>query len=235
MTTARKVTGGTVDIAADKAAQISVPVQWGQYRIEITADGLAPSSTTFYAGYYTSEKADTPDMLPVALDRTSVRSGETLQVKIDARFAGKASVQVIGERLYASELIDVPDNGTTVPVRVGSDWGTGAYVVVTHFRPMDIAAKRMPTRSIGLAWFGIDREERTLKVALGARRRDETAPEPEGAGQDRWARRREGLCDRRRRRCRHPQSDALQAAGARDLLLRPEAAVWPDSTTSMAS
>jgi alpha-2-macroglobulin len=166
VTTARKVTGGTVDIAFDKAAQISVPVQWGQYRIEITADGLAPSSTTFSAGYYTSEKADTPDMLPVAIDRTSVRSGETLQVKIDARFAGKASVQVVGEKLYASELIDVPDNGATVPVRVGSDWGTGAYVVVTHFRPMDIAAKRMPTRSIGLAWFGIDREERTLKVAL---------------------------------------------------------------------
>ncbi|TMJ36350.1 MAG: alpha-2-macroglobulin family protein [Alphaproteobacteria bacterium] len=166
VTTARKVTGGMVDIAADKPAQISAPVQWGQYRLEIVSDGLAPSSASFYAGYYTSEKANTPDMLPVALDRTSVKSGDTLTVKIDARFAGKASVQVVGERLFASELIDVPENGTTVPVKVGSDWGTGAYVVVTHFRPMDIAAKRMPTRSIGLAWFGIDRNERTLKVSL---------------------------------------------------------------------
>jgi uncharacterized protein YfaS (alpha-2-macroglobulin family) len=166
VTTARKVTGGTVDIAAEKPAQISVPVQWGQYRLEITAGTLAPSSTSFYAGYYTSEKADTPDMLPVALNQTSVKSGDTLQVKIDARFAGKAAVQVVGERLFSSELIDVPDNGTTVPVKVGSDWGTGAYVVVTHFRPMDVAAKRMPTRSIGLAWFGIDRNERTLKVSL---------------------------------------------------------------------
>lgn len=166
VTTARKVTGGTVDIAADKPVQISAPVQWGQYRLEITADGLAPSSASFYAGYYTSEKTNTPDMLPVALDQTSVKSGDTLQVKIDARFAGKASVQVVGEKLFASELVDVPDKGTTVPVKVGSDWGTGAYVIVTHFRPMDIAAKRMPTRSIGLAWFGIDRTERTLKVAL---------------------------------------------------------------------
>ncbi|MGE3873052.1 MAG: MG2 domain-containing protein [Parvibaculaceae bacterium] len=166
VTTARKVTGGTVDIAADRPAEISVPVQWGQYRLEITADGLAPSATSFYAGYYTSEKANTPDLLPVALGQTSVKSGDTLTVKIDARFAGKASVQVVGERLYASELVDVPDNGTTVPVKVGSDWGTGAYVVVTHFRPMDVAARRMPTRSIGLAWFGIDRNERTLKLAL---------------------------------------------------------------------
>lgn len=166
VTTARKVTGGTVDIAADRPAQISAPVQWGQYRLEIAGDGLAPSSTSFYAGYYVSEKTNTPDMLPVALDQTSVKSGDTLQVKIDARFAGKASVQVVGEKLFSSQLIDVPDNGTTVPVTVGSDWGTGAYVIVTHFRPMDVAAKRMPTRSIGLAWFGIDRTERTLKVAL---------------------------------------------------------------------
>src|SRR5262245_47257960 len=166
VTTARKVTGGTVDIAADRPTEISTPVQWGQYRLEITADGLASSSASFYAGYYISEEADTPDLLPVALDQTSVRSGDTLTVKIDARFAGKASVQVVGERLFASELIDVPESGTTVPVKVGSDWGAGAYVVVTHFRPMDVVAKRMPTRSIGLAWFGIDRNERTLKLAL---------------------------------------------------------------------
>src|SRR5262245_58971886 len=119
VTTARKVTRGAFDIAADKPAQISAPVQWGQYRIEISGDGLAPSSSSFYAGYYVSEKTDTPDMLPVALDRTSVKSGDTLQVKIDARFAGKASVQVVGEKLYDSQLVDVPDKGTTVPVAVG--------------------------------------------------------------------------------------------------------------------
>ena len=106
---ARKVAGGTIDIAADKPASIAAPVQWGQYRLEIAGNGLASSSDTFYAGYYTSEKADTPDMLPVALDRTSVKSGETLQVKIDARFAGKASVQVVGDRLLSSTLIDVPE------------------------------------------------------------------------------------------------------------------------------
>ncbi|WP_413993081.1 MG2 domain-containing protein [Labrys okinawensis] len=166
VTTARKVGGGTVDLLADKPVQIAAPVQWGQYRLEIAADGLASASSSFYAGYYTSEKADTPDMLPVALDRSSVKSGDTLQVKIDARFAGKASVQVVGEKLLSSQLIDVPANGTTVPVTVGKDWGTGAYVVVTHFRPMDVEAKRMPTRAIGLAWFGIDRNERTLKVSL---------------------------------------------------------------------
>jgi uncharacterized protein YfaS (alpha-2-macroglobulin family) len=166
VTSARKVAGGTMDIGRDGAAPLSTPVEWGEYRLEVAAEGLQPASKTFSVGYYTASKADTPDMLPVALDRTSVRSGETVEVKIDSRFAGKASVQVVGDRLFSSTLIDVAQGGATVPVRVGTDWGTGAYVVVTHFRPMDVAAKRMPARSIGLAWFGIDRDERTLKVAL---------------------------------------------------------------------
>lgn len=164
--TARKVAGGSLSIGAGSPAPLSSPVEWGEYRIEIAADGFQPASTVFSVGYYAASKADTPDTLPVALDKKSVRSGDTLAVKIDSRFAGKASVEIIGDRLFSSQEIEVPAGGTSVPVTVGTGWGTGAYVVVTHFRPMDLAAKRMPARSIGLAWFGIDRAERTLAVSI---------------------------------------------------------------------
>ena len=166
VTTARTLAGGTVDVAAAQPGTVSRPLDWGEYRLEVAAPGLTPASKTFSVGYYTQEKADTPDMLPVALDKTDLKSGDTVNVKIDSRFEGKASVQVVGDRLFSSTLVDVPKGGIAVPVTVGSDWGTGAYVVVTHFRPMDIQAKRMPARSIGLAWFGIDRAQRTLKVSL---------------------------------------------------------------------
>src|SRR3954452_18471671 len=109
--------------AADKPQTLSSPVEWGQYRLEIVGEGLQPASKTFSAGYYTSSKSDIRDMLPVALDKASVKSGETLNVKIDARFAGKASVEVVGDRQFLASLVDVPDGGTTVPVKVGSDWG----------------------------------------------------------------------------------------------------------------
>src|SRR5262249_12750765 len=46
------------------------------------------------------------------------------------------------------------------------DWGTGAYVMATLRRPLDAAAQRMPGRAIGLKWFGIDKQARTLQVAL---------------------------------------------------------------------
>src|SRR5262249_34483465 len=52
------------------------------------------------------------------------------------------------------------------PLRVGSDWGTGAYVVATLRRPLDVAASRMPGRALGVQWFAIDRAARTLSVDM---------------------------------------------------------------------
>jgi hypothetical protein len=132
------------------------------------ADGMTPVSMDFSAGYYYGDtsKADTPDTLKVALDTTDAKSGDTVNVKIEARYAGKATVQVVGDRLLSSQTIDVPEGGLTLPIKVGSDWGTGAYVLASLYKPMDVKAKRMPSRAMGLAWFGIDRASRTLGIKL---------------------------------------------------------------------
>src|SRR5262249_29320329 len=149
-------------------AALSQPLPFGEYRLELAADGFQPGSHRFTVGTYTASKADTPDMLPVALDRTDLHAGDTVQVKIGKSYAGRANVQVVGQGLLYSEAIEIRQGGVTVPIKVGSDWGTGAYVVVTEFRAMDAVAKRMPTRAIGLAWFGIDKDRRTLKLSLQA-------------------------------------------------------------------
>ena len=53
-----------------------------------------------------------------------------------------------------------------LPLTVGEDWGTGAYVLATLRRPLDTQAKRMPGRAIGVEWFSIDKAAHTLGVAL---------------------------------------------------------------------
>jgi uncharacterized protein YfaS (alpha-2-macroglobulin family) len=168
VTRAAKIAGNPISIGADKPATLSQSLAWGEYRLEIAADGFSPASIDFSSGYYynSGAEADTPDTLQLALDKTSVKTGDTLNLKIDTRFAGKASLQIVGGKLLASKSIDVPEGGVTVPIPVEKGWGTGAYALVTQFRPIDIAAKRMPSRAIGVAWFGIDRDERTLDVKL---------------------------------------------------------------------
>src|SRR5207302_6455895 len=69
-------------------------------------------------------------------------------------------------RLLSTSETDVQPGVTRVPVTVGNDWGTGAYVVATLRRPLNADAGRLPGRAIGVQWFGIDRAARTLAVNM---------------------------------------------------------------------
>ena len=46
------------------------------------------------------------------------------------------------------------------------DWGPGAYVTAALYRPMDVAAKRMPARALGLTWAKVSPGDRDLAVSL---------------------------------------------------------------------
>ncbi len=68
--------------------------------------------------------------------------------------------------MISTQEIDLPKGGGEVSIPVGDDWGPGAYATALLYRPMDIAAKRMPSRAIGITWIGVDQSARTLKVGL---------------------------------------------------------------------
>jgi uncharacterized protein YfaS (alpha-2-macroglobulin family) len=164
----RRVADGQVNVAADTPARISVPVQWGRYRLEIsTGDRNGPvTAIDFNAGFYAEASADTPDLLEIALDKPEYASGDTMTVAVTARTAGKVTVNVIGERLITTRTQDVQAGSARVTIPVGNDWGTGAYVVATLRRPLDARAERMPGRAIGVQWFAVSRQARTLAVNM---------------------------------------------------------------------
>jgi uncharacterized protein YfaS (alpha-2-macroglobulin family) len=164
----RRVADGQLDVAADKPGRIAVPVQWGRYRLEVSgADPNGPvTSVNFDAGWYAEATADTPDMLEVALDKAEYKPGETMTVAVTARTAGRVTLNVIGDRLISSVIQEVQPGVQSMRIPVGRDWGNGAYVVATLRRPLDATAQRMPGRAIGVQWFSIDRQAKTLKVDM---------------------------------------------------------------------
>ena len=166
----QRVADGTVDVTADKPARISMPVKWGRYRLEVSTAGQDGTTTsiTFDAGFYAESSADTPDLLEVALDKNDFRSGNTMTVSVTARTAGRLTLNVFTDRLVASTSQDVKAGAVHVPLTVGKDWGTGAYLVATLRRPLDAPAQRMPGRAIGVQWFSVNRAARTLTVDLNA-------------------------------------------------------------------
>jgi alpha-2-macroglobulin len=163
-----RIASGAIDTIADKPARLSLPVKWGRYHLEIsTGEPNGPvTSVSFDAGFYAESTADTPDLLEVALDKPDYKPGDTLNVAVTARAAGRLTVNVFTDRLVASQSQDVKAGTARVGLNVGRDWGTGAYMVATLRRPLDVPAQRMPGRAIGVQWFSIDKAARTLAVDM---------------------------------------------------------------------
>ncbi|MFN5451598.1 MAG: alpha-2-macroglobulin family protein, partial [Bradyrhizobium sp.] len=164
----RRVGDGDLTISANKPARLSFQPEAGRSRLDVkSADADGPvTSLQFDVGWYTDGSADTPDLLETSLDKPQYQSGDTMVVTVNARTAGKLTVNVLGDRLLTTQTTEVKEGTNQVRLSVGKDWGTGAYVVTTLRRPLDAAAQRMPGRALGLAWFGIDKSVRTLNVAL---------------------------------------------------------------------
>jgi uncharacterized protein YfaS (alpha-2-macroglobulin family) len=163
-----RVADGDLTIAADTPAHLTLQPQPGRYRLDVKsteADGPL-TSVQFDVGWYSDGSADTPDLLETSIDKPQYQSGDTMVVSVNARSAGKLTVNVLGDRLLTTQTLDVKEGTAQVNIPVGKDWGTGAYVVATLRRPLDAAALRMPGRAIGLKWFGIDKNSRTLAVNL---------------------------------------------------------------------
>ncbi len=166
----RRVADGEIAVAGNAPARIAAPVQWGNYRLDVSADGAdaTETSVSFSVGYETDKTADTPDVLDVALDKAAYADGESIQVRLTSRFAGKATLAVIGDRVNEIRTVDVSPAGATVTLPAKSEWGASAYLVALAHRPMDAAAQRMPGRAIGLSWFSVGKDERNLAIDLGA-------------------------------------------------------------------
>ena len=223
VTRTQRVADGSLDLAANDAARIEAKVDWGGYKLELsTADGRTlPASLSFEAGWYVAPgAADTPDLLKVSLDKASYLVGETARVRIEPRFPGTALVMVLDDRLIAMSQVEVPAEGVTAELPVTEAWGPGAYVTAVLFRPMDLAAKRMPARALGLTWAAVDPGAAAPDTGADG---DRTG-QPQGAlglASRPAVARRGRLCRRRHRGPGHPQPDPLPAAGPGRLVLRP--------------
>ncbi|MBV9692312.1 MAG: alpha-2-macroglobulin family protein [Alphaproteobacteria bacterium] len=164
----RLVTSGSMALGLGAAAKLSQVLPWGDYRLTISdPKSGAASSYSFWSGWAAEAANDRPDRIPVAADKPSYRAGETAKVTIKPNANGKALVVVAGDRIFSSQLVDTSAGGTSVSLPVSADWGPGAYVLVTQYKPLNEASGREPVRSIGLTWLALDNSPRTLTASIG--------------------------------------------------------------------
>lgn len=164
----RLITSGGMSIAANAAARVEQAMPYGTYRLTITdPKSGAASSVRYYSGWAASSAGDRPDRIPVSADKPSYAPGSVARVRIKPDGASKALVVVASDKVFSSRLIDAPAEGATVDIPVSAEWGAGAYVLVTTYRPLGSVKGREPVRSIGVAWLGVDNAPRTLAITIG--------------------------------------------------------------------
>ena len=83
----------------------------------IEADGPV-TSVQFDVGWYSDGSADTPDLLETSIDKPEYQSGDTMVVSVNARTAGKLTVNVVGDRLLTTQSIDVKQGTAQVKIPV---------------------------------------------------------------------------------------------------------------------
>ena len=170
----RKLADGALDIASDAPAKFSAQVGWGLHRLDVKSAEGEVTSFTFDVGWSGTASADTPDNATVTLDKQNYTPGETAKLSIASRFAGKATIALVGDKLERLIDLDLKAGDNVATVEVGGDWGPGAYAVAITQRPLDVKQKRMPARAMGVAWFRIDEAAHKLSVSIAAP--DKTKP-----------------------------------------------------------
>lgn len=168
VTTRQTVARGTATLGANPV-RVSADVDWGQYEIVVTrSDGpYVAASMGFDAGWYApADAADSPDMPDMSLDADSYAPGDTATLRMVPRYAGKALVTVLADRVISMQAVSVTEGENTLRLPVTEEWGAGVYVTAQVLRPMDVAAGMNPARALGLAHAAVDPGAHLLDVSL---------------------------------------------------------------------
>jgi hypothetical protein len=161
---------GELAIGAGAPARITRRLPWGDYRLVL--DDAATGAHTVVrqsAGWAEpSQGVEAPDSARVSAVRSAYRTGDTVEVRVQAPFAGEAQVAVATDRLVAVKEMHVPAEGATIRLHAGPEWGGGAYVLVSVIQPRDPVSSPKPRRALGLVYVPLTPQGRELTVALGA-------------------------------------------------------------------
>lgn len=158
---------GTVDVAAGKPGQVAAALDWGRYRLEVVDPETAgQGSYAFQVGWGGTGNADVPDRAEVLANKPRYQPGEKARIKITPPAPGPVQVVVATDRVWESHALVAGEGGITLEIPVNSEWGAGAYVLVTSFRPMNKGKARDPVRAMGVVWLGIDPDGHALQVAM---------------------------------------------------------------------
>ena len=159
---------GVIQTGGDITAINTPPLDWGNYRLEVSGSDGAASSYGFWVGWgrVAQDGVEAPDRVRIATPENAPSIGDTAQISLQAPYAGEAEIVVATDRVIASYTISLPEGGVGFTLPVTEEWGTGAYVMTTVYTPRDAVDQPRPRRAVGVAYIPVSAEDRTIDLSF---------------------------------------------------------------------
>jgi uncharacterized protein YfaS (alpha-2-macroglobulin family) len=163
----------TLSIGAGERAQVSLPVEWGEYRLEIAdpATGLT-LRLPFRAGWSHDDdnrgEGARPDKVKLALDKPAYRGGDSIKVTLTPPHPGPALLVLEGDRPLWHRTV-AAQAGTEIEIPLDAAWERhDLYLTALVFRPGSSAERITPKRALGVVHVPIARDDRRVEAEIAA-------------------------------------------------------------------
>ena len=159
---------GVIQTGGEITAINTPPLDWGNYRLEVSGPDGAASSYGFWVGWgrVAQDGVEAPDRVRIATPEEAPSVGDTAQISLQAPYGGEAEIVVATDRVIASYTISLPEGGVGFTLPVTEEWGTGAYVMTTVYTPRDTVDQPRPRRAVGVAYIPVSAEDRTIDLSF---------------------------------------------------------------------
>lgn len=168
-----EVFGGRLDFDAQSPTRLDVPVEWGNYRLEIRdAENRLQNryrfSTRWSGWSRVSDDSLRPDQVLISFEDSQYQPGENATAHLTPPTDGLARITVeSNEGVYWHDLVQLEAAGTELQLPIGDNWNRhDLYLTVTLLTPGDMTHSVAPKRSLGLAHLPIERADARLELEL---------------------------------------------------------------------
>lgn len=147
----------------------------GTYFLKLSGHGTK-TSFRFFVGYQDGKTPQCPTAFPIKLDKESYKPGETIHASIDSPFKGKAILRAVNDKVISSEAMDLNSGKSSIDIPVNKNFGPGAYIIVSAYRPIDpIKKSPAPKRAIAMVFAKVHGNETKFDLQIDSPK--ESAPE----------------------------------------------------------
>jgi uncharacterized protein YfaS (alpha-2-macroglobulin family) len=152
---------------------IELPLQWGDYELEVTSSRGTKTVYPFrtqYSWANQSSNALKPEVIDIILDKDAYVPGERIQLTYQSANAGQGLLQIeSSEKVIYSQFIEAKSGKNTLTLPMNSDWNRhDLYLTLMVLSPADQISDVAPKRSLGISHLPVLREKSTLKATLSA-------------------------------------------------------------------